>query len=145
MPTPIGYIYDSTGCTLSTKGQSTPMPCVYTRWVDAHRCLPLSVYIEFTRFLLVQKNTLANVFNFKILPNYRLTPASHCQQSIIRRYKSNKKNWDLQKNQRLSCKSQSIFFRIESYPTQNVLFTLLFLSNPTIVLSLPFLRFYKMA
>ena len=117
MPTPDGYIYDSTGCTLSTKGQSTPMPCVYTQWVDAHRCLPLSVYIEFTRFLLVQKNTLANVFNLKIAPNHRLAPASHCQQSMVRRYKSNKKNWELQKNQRFSYKSYSYSSEITQSPT----------------------------
>lgn len=42
-PTPIQYIYNSTGCTFSTKEEGTPMPCVYTQWVDAHRCLHLNI------------------------------------------------------------------------------------------------------
>ncbi len=42
------------------------MPCVYTTlWVDAHRCLPLSIYLNF-HVLKDQKKTLANVFLFII-------------------------------------------------------------------------------
>lgn len=55
-PTPIQYIYNSTECTFSTKGEGTPMPCVYTQWVDAHRCLHLNT-IVILRISKSQKKT----------------------------------------------------------------------------------------
>ena len=83
------------------------MPRVYTRGVDAYHNLPLSVYLNFP-IPIIQKKTSVHVFLIKIgqamdfLPSQRLI-ASHPQQDDC---KSTKKNWDLQENRKVSCKSQ---------------------------------------
>ena len=55
-------------------GKGTPMPPVYTQWVDAHRCLPLNAISKFHRFQRDQKNTLANVFLIITGPISQLAP-----------------------------------------------------------------------
>lgn len=83
------------------------MPCVYTQWVDAHCCLPLNTILNFANFEESEEN-VENVFlnydrpSHGFLPSQRLI-ASHPQQDNC---KSTKKNWDLQENRKVSCKSQ---------------------------------------
>lgn len=83
------------------------MPCVYTQWVDAHCCLPLNTILNFANFEESEEN-VENVFlnydrpSHRFLPSQRLI-ASHPQQDNC---KSTKKNWDLQENRKVSCKSQ---------------------------------------
>ena len=78
---------------------------VYTQWVDAHRCLPLSVYFEIYQIPISSEEHVSKRLQIKIVPNRRLAPTSHCRQSAVRRNKSSKKNLDLQKHLRLFCKS----------------------------------------
>ena len=71
---------------------------VYTQWVDAHRCLPLSVYFEIYQIPISSEEHVSKRLQFKIVPNHRLASATHCRQSTVRRNKISKKNWDLQKH-----------------------------------------------
>ena len=83
------------------------MPFVYTQWVDAHCCLPLNTFCNLPDFNRSEEN-VENVFlnydrpSHGLLPSRRLI-ASHPQQDNC---KSTKKNWDLQENRKVSCKSQ---------------------------------------
>ena len=93
---------------IQTNGKGTPMP-VYIH--IKRRRLPLSssecLFWNFLGFERSEENVVHVFLNYDrpshgFLPSQRLI-ASHPQQDIG---KGNKKNWDLQENRKVSCKSQ---------------------------------------